>query len=98
MSEQSIGLLEVKGLIAAVEATDAMVKSATVSYVGCKTTGETVLVVISGDYGSVCACLEIGMRQAQSFSENVTKHVVAIPHADTKKVLEDLLSSNAPLS
>ena len=95
---QSIGLLEVKGLIAAVEATDAMVKSTTVSYVGCKTGGETMLIVIAGEYNAVCASLEIGLRQAQSFDVEVIKHVIAMPHADTKKVLEDLLSSNTSLS
>ena len=95
---QSIGFLEVKGLIPAIEATDAMVKSASVFYVGCKTTGETVLIVISGEYNTVCASLEIGMRQAQSFDVEVIKHVIAIPHADTKKVLEDLLSPNTSLS
>ena len=95
---QSIGLLEVKGLIASVEATDAMVKSASVSYVGCKSEGETMLVVIAGEYNAVCASLEIGLRQAQSFDVEVTKHVIAMPHAATKKALEDLLSSNTFLS
>ena len=95
---QSIGLLEVKGLLASVESTDAMVKSASVSYVGCRTSGETVLIALSGEYNAICASLEIGMRQAQSFGVEVIKHVIAIPHSDTKKVLEDLLSSNTSLS
>lgn len=95
---QSIGLLEVKGLLASVEATDAMVKSASVSYVGCRTSGETVLIALLGEYNAICASLEIGMRQAQSFDVEVIKHVIAIPHSDTKKALEDLLSSNTSLS
>ena len=95
---KSIGLLEVKGLLASVEATDAMVKSASVSYMGCRISGETGLIAISGEYNEVCASLEIGFRQAQSFGVEVTKHVIAIPHQDTKKVLEDLLSSNTSSS
>ena len=95
---QSIGLLEVKGLLASVEATDAMVKSTAVSYVGCQISGETVMIVIVGDYNSVCASLEIGLRQAQNFEVNAIKHVIAIPHAGTKKMLEDILSSNIELS
>ena len=95
---QSVGLLEVKGLLASVEATDAMVKSTSVSYMGCKTSGETVLIVIVGEYNAICASLEIGMRQAESFEVSARKHVIAIPHVDTKKMLEDILSSNIEVS
>ena len=65
---QSIGLLEVKGLLASVEATDAMVKS-TYGIVTWDVNhhSETVLLVIVGEYNAVCASLEIGLRQAQSF-------------------------------
>ena len=96
---QSIGLLEVKGLLASVEATDAMVKSTSVSYVGCRTSGQTVLLVISGEYNMVCASLEVGMRQAESFDVPVArKHVIALPHVEHKKMLDDLLSSNILIS
>ena len=91
---QSIGLLEVNSLLVAVEAIDAMVKSASVVVEGYKTTGDSVLVVISGEYKKVCASLEVGLRQAQSFQVKVTKHAIALPHAETKKVLDALLTSN----
>lgn len=91
---QSIGLLEVNSLLAAVEAIDAMAKSAAVVVEGYKTISDTVLVVISGEHKMVSACLEIGLRQAQSFQVTVTKHVIALPHAETKKVLDALLASN----
>ena len=91
---QSIGLLEVKSLLVAVEAIDVMVKSASVVVEGYKIMGETILVVISGDYKKVSACVEVGYRQAQSFQVHVTKHVIAVPHPKTTKVLDALLPSN----
>ena len=93
MSE-SIGLLEVNSLLVALEAIDAMVKSASVMVMGYKMNGDTVLVVISGEYKNVCASLEIGQRQAQSFQVATTKHVIALPHDQTKKVLNAILASN----
>ena len=96
MSE-SIGLLEVNSLLVAVEAIDAMVKSASVMIEGYKMSGDTVLVVISGEYKNVCASLEIGFRRAQSFQVTATKHIIALPHAETKKVLDALIASNTSL-
>ena len=89
---QSIGLLEVNSLLAAVEAIDAMVKSAAVVIVGHRTIGDMTLVVISGEYKTVCASVEVGLRRAQSFQATVTKHVIALPHTETKKVLDALLA------
>ena len=74
-------------LLAIVRAIDAMVKSAAVVIVGHRTMGNNVLVVISGGHKTVCASLEVGLRRAQSFEVNVIKHVIALPHAETKKVL-----------
>ena len=91
---QSIGLLEVNSLLAAVESIDAMVKSTSVVVEGYKTMSDTVLIVISGEYNKVCASLEIGLRRAQSFQVCVIKHVIALPHAETKKVLDAILASN----
>ena len=91
---QSIALLEVNSLLAAIEAVDAMVKSTTVLVEGCKVMGDKVLIVISGDHKKVCASLEIGQRRAESFHVQVIKQVIAYPHAETKKVLDALLASN----
>ena len=91
---QSIGLLEVNSLLVAVESIDAMVKSTSVVVEGYKTMSDSVLVVISGEYNKVCASLEIGQRRAQSVQVRVIKHVIALPHAETKKVLDAVLASN----
>ena len=91
---QTIGLLDVSGWIAGIEAVDAMVKSTNVSCVGHKTRPDGILIAISGDHNSVLASLEIGIRMAQAFDVEVIKHVIASPHPDTKKVLETLLTSN----
>ena len=94
---QTIGFLDVKGWIPAIEALDAMVKSTNVSCLGHKSLPDGLLLAITGDYKSVLASLEVGIRIVQSFDVPVTKHVIALPHADTKKMLEDLLTSNTSL-
>ena len=94
---QTIGFLDVKGWIPAIEALDAMLKSATVSCLGHRASPDGLLFAITGDYKSVLASLEVGIRIAQSFDVQVTKHVIALPHADTKKMLEALLTSNTSL-
>lgn len=95
---QTIGFLDVKGWIPAIEALDAMVKSVTVSCLGYRALSDGVLIAITGDYKSVLASLEVGIRIVQSFDVQVTKHVIALPHADTKKMLEALLTSNTSLA
>jgi microcompartment protein CcmL/EutN len=92
MSQQAIGLIETRGLVALVEATDAMLKSANVSLVGPMTQvgNAMVTVVVTGDVAAVKAATEAGRTAAQSLGEVVSVDVIARPHVDLAAVLPKL--------
>ena len=76
----AIGLLETKGLVALVEATDAMAKAANVQVVKkIAIGGGLVTTVVRGDVGSVRAAVEAGASAAQQVGELVASHVIPRP-------------------
>lgn len=76
----AIGLIETKGLIGLVEATDAMAKAANVQIVKrIGIGGALVTTIVSGDVGSVRAAVEAGAQAAQQTGELVGSHVIARP-------------------
>ena len=78
--QSAIGLIETKGLIALVEATDAMAKAANVSIVKrVAIGGGLVTTVVSGDVGSVRAAVEAGANAASQIGELVSSHIIARP-------------------
>ncbi|HIF34883.1 MAG: BMC domain-containing protein [Pirellulaceae bacterium] len=78
--KSAIGLIETKGLIALVEATDAMAKAANVSIVKrIAIGGGLVTTVVSGDVGSVRAAVEAGGSAASQVGELVSSHVIPRP-------------------
>ena len=78
--QDAIGLLETKGLVALVEATDAMAKAANVQIVKrISIGGGLVTTVVSGDVGSVRAAVEAGAAAAQQVGELVSSHVIPRP-------------------
>jgi ethanolamine utilization protein EutM len=77
---QAIGLLETKGLVALVEATDAMAKAANVQIVKkIAIGGAYVTTVVQGDVGSVRAAVEAGAAAATQVGELVSSHVIPRP-------------------
>ncbi len=79
MSE-AIGLVETKGLVGLIEATDAMAKAANVVIVKrVSIAGGLVTVVVRGDVGSVRAAVEAGVQAAQQVGEVVASHVIPRP-------------------
>ena len=92
MSQEAIGMIETRGLVALVEATDAMLKSANVSLVGPMTQvgNAMVTVVVTGDVAAVKAATEAGRAAAQSLGEVVSVNVIARPHGDLGVVLPKL--------
>ena len=77
---KAIGMVETKGLIGLVTATDAMVKAANVEVVKrIEIGGGLVTVIVSGDVGSVRAAVEAGARVADQVGELVGSHVIANP-------------------
>ena len=78
--QSAIGLVETKGLVALVEATDAMAKAANVQIVKRVSIGGAyVTTVVSGDVGSVRAAVEAGAAAAQQVGDLVSSHVIPRP-------------------
>ena len=84
----ALGMIECRGFVAMVEASDAMVKAARVELVGYeKTGGGFVTAVVRGDVAAVRAATEAGRRQAERIGEVVSVHVIARPHGNIDSVL-----------
>ena len=87
-SNSAIGMIETKGLVALVQATDAMLKAASVKYVGWNKVGSGLCsVFVSGDVGSVRAAVDAGAAAAKSAGEVQSVHVIARPHGELGSVL-----------
>jgi microcompartment protein CcmL/EutN len=87
MSE-ALGLIETRGFVALVEASDAMVKAAKVTLVGYeKIGGGYVTAVVRGDVAAVKAATDAGAAAANKVGELVTVHVIPRPHANVETVL-----------
>ncbi|MGG7096983.1 BMC domain-containing protein [Clostridium sardiniense] len=88
---QAIGMIETKGLLATIEAADAMVKSANVNilekvYIG----GGYVSVTVTGDVGAVKSAVDAGVSAVNRLGDNilVSHHVIARPHYDLESIME----------
>ena len=88
MSKEALGMIETRGLTAAIEAADAMVKAAEVVLIGTEKIGSgLVSVMVRGDVGAVKAAVEAGAANASRLGELVATHVIPRPHADVEKIL-----------
>jgi ethanolamine utilization protein EutM len=88
MPFEALGMIETKGLIGAVEAADAMVKTANVVLVGKEYIGAGyVTVMVRGDVGAVKAATDAGAAAARRIGELVSVHVIPRPHAEVEKIL-----------
>ena len=84
----ALGMIETRGFVALVEASDAMVKAAKVSLVGYeKIGGGYVTAIVRGDVAAVKAATEAGAAAANKVGELVTVHVIPRPHANVDGVL-----------
>ncbi len=87
---KSKGFIETKGLVAAIEAADSMVKAANVEIVGKKVVGGgLVTVIIEGDVGAVKAAVDAGAEAAKKVGELVSVHVIARPNEEIDKFFEN---------
>ena len=88
MQQEALGMVETKGLVGAIEAADAMVKSANVSLVGYEKIGSgLVSIMVRGDVGAVKSAVEAGGAAASRLGEVVATHVIPRPHEDVEKLL-----------
>lgn len=87
MSE-ALGMIETKGFVGMVEASDAMVKAARVDLVGFERIGGGyVTAIVRGDVAAVKAAVEAGSRAAEKVGQLVSVHVIPRPHANVDAVL-----------
>ena len=91
MALEALGMVETRGLVAAIEAADAMVKAANVELIGTEKIGSgLVSVMVRGDVGAVKAATESGSAAASKLGELVAVHVIPRPHSDVEKILPKL--------
>lgn len=84
----ALGLIETKGLIGAIEAADAMVKTANVVLVGKEFIGSgLVTITVRGDVGAVKAATDAGAAAARRVGELIAVHVIPRPHEESEKVI-----------
>ena len=85
---EALGMIETKGLIGAIEAADAMVKTANVVLQGKEFVGAAyVIVTCRGDVGAVTAATDAGAAAARRVGELISVHVIPNPHEEIEKTL-----------
>lgn len=85
MLEYALGLIETRGLIGAIEAADAMLKTSEVSLIGREHSGGGLVTIkITGDVAAVRAAVEAGAAAAQRVGELVSTHVIPRPDDETE--------------
>ena len=88
---QALGMIETKGLVASIEAVDAMVKAANVTLIGKEHVGGgLVTVMVRGDVGAVKASVDAGAAAAERVGELVSIHVIPRPHDEVEGILPKL--------
>ena len=88
MKQEALGMVETRGLVAAIKAADAMVKAADVTLIGTEKIGSGLItVMVQGDVGAVKAATEVGADAAGRLGELVAVHVIPRPHGDIASIL-----------
>ena len=91
MTQEALGMVETRGLTAAIEAADQMCKAANVALVGTEKSGSgLVTVMVRGDVGAVKSAVESGSAAASRLGELVATHVIPRPHTDVEKILPSI--------
>lgn len=99
MDTNALGMIETKGLVGAIEAADAMVKSANVQLIGKEQVGGgLVTVMVRGDVGAVKAATDAGAAAAEKVGELISVHVIARPHMEVDAILPRSRMGQAPAS
>jgi len=85
---EALGMIETRGLVALIEAADAMVKAANVVLVGKEYIGAGyVTVMVRGDVGAVKAATDAGAAAARRVGELISVHVIPRPHSEVERIL-----------
>ena len=93
--QQALGLIETRGLVAAIEAADAMVKAAKVKFLSRrKVKGGLVAIMVAGDVGAVKAAVDAGAAAGKRVGTVVSSHVIPRPHNDIDAMIPDSPEEN----
>ncbi len=96
--QQALGLVETRGLVAAIEAADAMLKAANVQLVGREMIGRgLVTVMVDGDVAAVKAATDAGAAACERVGELFSVHVIPRPHDDVDMLIPHSLCDEKPL-
>ncbi|MDP2122701.1 MAG: BMC domain-containing protein [Hoeflea sp.] len=94
--QMALGMIETRGLVAAIEAADAMVKAASVTIVGqTKAGGGLVTILVRGEVGAVKAATDAGAVAANKVGEVVSVHVIPRPHDELEAIIATLGGGSA---
>jgi len=86
--QEALGMIETRGLVASIEAADAMVKAANVKLIGYeKVGGGLVSIMVQGDVGAVKAAVDVGAEAAAKIGEVLSVHLIPRPHSDVDNIL-----------
>ena len=89
--QSALGMIETRGIVASIEAADAMVKAANVTIVGhTKAGGGLVSTIVRGEVGAVKAATDAGPVAANKIGEVVAVHVIPRPHDEVNDMLAGL--------
>ena len=84
----ALGMIETRGLVASIEAADAMVKAANVRLIGkVHVGGGLVTVMVRGEVGAVKAAVDAGAAAAERIGTLISRHVIPRPHSDVDAIL-----------
>ncbi len=85
---EALGMVETRGLVASIEAADAMVKAANVVLAGKEYIGAGfVTIMVRGDVGAVKAATDAGAAAARRIGELIAVHVIPQPHGEVEGIL-----------
>jgi len=88
MTMEALGMVETRGLVASIEAADAMVKAANVVLIGKEYIGAGyVTIFVRGDVGAVKAATDAGAAAARRVGELISVHVIPRPHGEVEQIL-----------
>ena len=94
--QSALGMIETRGLVAAIEAADAMVKAASVSVVAqTKAGGGLVSTLVRGEVGAVKAATDAGAVAANKVGDVVSVHVIPRPHDEVEALIANLGGGSA---
>ncbi len=89
--QAALGMIETRGLVASIEAADAMVKAASVNIIAQnRPGGGLVATLVRGEVGAVKAATDAGATAANKVGEVVAVHVIARPHDELEAIIEGL--------